>query len=410
MEFPARAFKRRRRVVEPLSVRIYVTASAGRNAPGALFLRISKAKVSDSLIMRVRAALAAIKDPASGRNIVAAGLVSGLSADDKGTVRFALEVPQGDRPRAEAMLEAAKKAAAGVSGVSAVSAVATAHAAAGAGRHSPAATESAHENPFGLKSRPRIETAGETLAGVKSVIAVASGKGGVGKSTIAANLAVALARQGFKVGLLDADIYGPSLPTLFGVKDKPVMRDAKIVPQEAFGVRLMSIGFLIDPEQAVAWRGPMVMGAVRQLISDVDWGELDYLLVDTPPGTGDTHISLIQTKRLSGAVIVSTPQEMALADMRRGVHLFRQTQTPVIGVIENMAWLEGPDGTRQYLFGEGGARKAAEALEAPFLGAVPLYPDLRQGSDDGLPLAASDHPAAEVFAALAEKIATAAKA
>ncbi len=371
--------------------------------------------MTDSLIMRVRAALSAIKDPASGRNIVAAGAVRGLSADDAGVVRFMLEVPDGDRARAEAMLEAAKKAAGAVSGVASVSAVATAHnaggasAPAGGGRPAPQQAQSAHENPFGLKKdKPRIEAAGEALDRVKSVVVIASGKGGVGKSTIAANLAVALAKQGLKVGLLDADIYGPSVPTLFGITDKPSMRDNKIMPMEAHGVKLMSIGFLIDPEQAVAWRGPMVMGAVRQLISDVDWGELDILLIDTPPGTGDTHISLIQTKRLSGAVIVSTPQEMALADMRRGVHLFRQTETPVIGVIENMAWLETPDGARQYLFGEGGARKAAEKLGAPFLGAAPLYPDLREASDAGLPLAAGAHPSAEVFAALAKKIADAA--
>jgi ATP-binding protein involved in chromosome partitioning len=362
--------------------------------------------------MRVRAALSSIKDPKSGRNIVAAGLVSGLAADGDGVVRFALEVPEGDRPRAEAMLEAARKAAASVEGVARVSAVATAHAAAGqpSARPAPAQAQSGHDNPFGLKTKPRIETAGEALAGVKSVVVVASGKGGVGKSTIAANLAVALARKGLKVGLLDADIYGPSVPTLFGLKDKPSMRDNKIVPLEAHGVKLMSIGFLVDPEQAVAWRGPMVMGAVRQLISDVDWGDLDILLIDTPPGTGDTHISLIQTKRLSGAVIVSTPQEMALADMRRGVHLFRQTETPVIGVVENMAWLEAPDGSRQYLFGEGGAEKAAEDLKAPFLGPVPLYPDLRQASDEGLPLAAADHPAAEIFGAIADRIAEAVSA
>ncbi len=373
--------------------------------------------------MRVRAALSAIKDPVSGRNIIASGAVRGLTADDKGVVRFTLEVPEGDRVRAEAMLEAAKKAAASAPGVSGVSAVATAHAAPrstpakpvpGIGgqapeRHPDPKMQSAHDNPIGLKNKPRIESAADALGGVKSIIAIASGKGGVGKSTVAANLAVALAKTGLKVGLMDADIYGPSLPTLFGITDKPVMRDNKIVPREAFGVKLMSIGFLVDPEQAVAWRGPMVMGAVRQLISDVDWGELDILLIDTPPGTGDTHISLIQTKRLTGAVIVSTPQEMALADMRRGVHLFRQTETPVIGVIENMAWLETPGGERQYLFGEGGARKAADALSAPFLGAVPLFPELRQASDDGLPIAARDHPAADIFADLADKIAAAAK-
>ncbi len=357
--------------------------------------------MSGSLILRVRAALSAIKDPASGRNIIASGAVSGLSADEEGKVRFTLEVPAGDRRAAEALLKAAEDAAAAAPGVTGVSAVATAHSE--AQPQQPA--KGGHDNPFGLKQKPRIEAAGDQLAGVKSMVAIASGKGGVGKSTVAANLAVALAARGLKTGLLDADIYGPSLPTLFGIDGKPQMRDNKIVPFEKFGVKLMSIGFLVDPDQAVAWRGPMVMGALRQLMSDVDWGELDILLVDTPPGTGDAHISLIQSKKLTGAVIVSTPQEMALADVRRGVHLFRQTETPVIGVIENMAWLEGPGGSKQFLFGEGGAERAAKDLGAPFLGAVPLYPDLRQASDDGLPVAATEHAAATAFDQLADQIA-----
>ena len=364
--------------------------------------------MSDSLLLRVRAALSAIKDPAKSGNIIASGAVRGLAADDGGRVRFTLEVDGVSREAVENLLNQAKQAANSVEGVSAVSAVATAHRPSSktptAHRHSPAATASAHENPFGLKGKSRVETAAETLTGVKTIIAVASGKGGVGKSTVAANLAVTLAAMGYKTGLLDADIYGPSLPTLFGLTSKPAMRDGKIIPSEAYGVRAMSIGLLIDPEQAIAWRGPMVMGAVRQLMSDVDWGSLDILLIDTPPGTGDTHLSLIQSKRLSGAVIVSTPQEMALADMRRGVQLFRQTQTPVIGVIENMAWLELADGTRQYIFGEGGARAAAETLDAPFLGAIPLYPELRQASDDGLPLAARDHPGTDIFREIAGRI------
>ncbi|WP_428409913.1 Mrp/NBP35 family ATP-binding protein [Hyphococcus sp.] len=362
--------------------------------------------MSGSLILRVRAALSAIKDPRSGRNIVAAGAVGGLSAGEDGKVRFTLDVPDGDRRAAESLLKAAEDAAKAVPGVTSVSAVATAHSKGAKPQEPP---RGGHDNPFGLKQKPRIETAGEALSGVKAMIAIASGKGGVGKSTVAANLAVSLSARGLKAGLLDADIYGPSLPTLFGIDQKPEMRDGKIVPFEAFGVKLMSIGFLLDPDQAVAWRGPMVMGALRQLMSDVDWGDLDILLVDTPPGTGDAHISLIQSKKLSGAVIVSTPQEMALADVRRGVQLFRQTETPVIGVIENMAWLEGPDGSKQFLFGEGGAERAAKDLGVPFLGPVPLYPDLRQASDDGQPVAATEHPAAKVFDRLAEDIAKFAK-
>jgi len=362
--------------------------------------------LSEPLVIRVRNALAGVVNPASGRNIVAEGAVQGLSAEPGGKVRFALQIDPSAQDEAARLLDAARKAAGAVSGVSSVSAVATAHAARGAAATpAPSRPAGGHDNPLGLKKRPRIEAAAETLSGVRHVVAVASGKGGVGKSTLAANLAVALAAAGRRVGLMDADIYGPSLPILFGLKDKPAMRDGKIVPPEAHGVRAMSMGLMVSEAQSLAWRGPMVMGAVRQLMSDVDWGELDILLVDTPPGTGDAHISLIQSKRLSGALIVSTPQEMALADVRRGVQLFRKTDTPVIGVVENMAWFELPSGERQYLFGRGGAEKAAAALEAPFLGAIPLYPELQQASDAGAPLAARrDHPAAAHFRQLAEKV------
>jgi len=322
-------------------------------------------------------------------------------SDDDGKVRFALEVAGGGAENADGLLAAAKNAALAVDGVSAVAAVATAHSAGAAPAPSPAG---GHANPLGVRKKPQIEQAAEAMAGVKHVIAIASGKGGVGKSTVAANLAVAMAAAGYKTGLLDADIYGPSLPTLFGLKDKARLRDGKIMPVEAHGVRAMSIGMLVDPDQALAWRGPMVMGALKQLMSDVDWGTLDVMLVDTPPGTGDAHLSLIQSKRLTGAVIVSTPQEMALADVRRGVALFRKTETPILGVIENMAWLETPDGARHYVFGKGGAARVAQELDAPFLGAVPLYPALREASDAGTPLAGSDHPAVKTFAQIADKI------
>ncbi len=355
--------------------------------------------MAEPLIFRVRAALGRVINPETGGNIIAEGAVQGLAADETGIVRFALDLPKTSRAQSESVLAAAKAAAEQVEGVASVSAVATAHGV----TQKPSAR--GHSNPFGLKTKPRIEEAGESLRDVKCVIAVASGKGGVGKSTVAANLAIALAALGFKTGLMDADIYGPSLPTLFGLSEKVKTRDGKIVPVDAHGVRAMSIGLLVDEDQALAWRGPMVMGAIRQLISDVDWGPLDVLLIDTPPGTGDAHLSLIQSKLLSGAIIVSTPQEMALADVRRGVSLFRKTDTPIIGVIENMAWLENENGPRQYLFGEGGAERAARELDAPFLGAVALFPDLRQASDDGRPISQRDHPAASAFNMIAEKIA-----
>jgi ATP-binding protein involved in chromosome partitioning len=370
-----------------------------RARPG--FSQKQRVILTQPLAIRVRNALAQVTNPKTGRNIVAEGLIQGLMSDDDGKVRFALEVTGGAED-ADGLLAAAKKAALAVEGVSAVAAVATAHSAGAA-----PAPAGGHDNPLGMRKKPQIEQAAEAMAGVKHVIAIASGKGGVGKSTVAANLAVALAAAGYKTGLLDADIYGPSLPTLFGLKDKAAMRDGKIMPVEAHGVRAMSIGMLVDPDQALAWRGPMVMGALKQLMGDVDWGVLDVMLVDTPPGTGDAHLSLIQSKRLTGAVIVSTPQEMALADVRRGVALFRKTETPILGVIENMAWLETPDGERHYVFGKGGAARVAQELDAPFLGAVPLYPALREASDAGTPLAGGDHPAAKTFAQIADKIITA---
>lgn len=353
--------------------------------------------MTEPLLIRIRNALSTVKRP-DGRDIVTSGAVQALTTDADGQVRFTLEIAAGEQSAAEGLLAAAKTAAVGVDGVASVSAVATAHSDAkpqqrGAG---------GHDNPFGLKRAPQVQE--DALGDVGTIIAVASGKGGVGKSTVAANLAVAFARAGKKTGFLDGDIYGPSAPTLFGVHGKAAMVGEKIQPVMAHGVSVMSIGFLVDPEQALAWRGPMVTGALKQLMRDVAWGPLDVLIIDTPPGTGDAHLSLIQSKRLSGAVIVSTPQEMALADVRRGVELFRKTNVPIIGVVENMAWLEASGGERTYLFGEGGAEKAAAASGAPFLSALPLYPDLRIASDAGRPLAGEDHPAADAFKNLAAKI------
>jgi ATP-binding protein involved in chromosome partitioning len=352
------------------------------------------------LLMRVRAALKTVARPGGG-DILTSGAVEGLSATSQGVVRFTLNGAKtgGD---VERVLFDAKAAAEKVAGVSRVAALATAH------RDAQAEPKAGgHDNPFGLEKKSKIEAAGAELKGVKNVIAIASGKGGVGKSTVAANLAVAFAQSGLKTGLLDADIYGPSLPTLFGLSGRPEIINGKIIPVEKFGVRSMSIGLLVDESQALAWRGPLVMGALRQLIADVEWGALDVLVVDTPPGTGDAHLSLAQSKRLTGAVIVSTPQEMALADVRRGVEFFRKVNVPIIGVIENMAWLEGANGEKTWLFGKGGAQKAAQDLGAPFLGALPIYPDLRIASDEGIPIAARDRdePSARAFRQFASKIA-----
>lgn len=242
------------------------------------------------------------------------------------------------------------------------------------------------------------------LPGVKNIIAVMSGKGGVGKSTVAVNLALGLAQEGARVGLLDADIHGPSIPMMLGLRDnRPMMKDVNgkgmIVPMEKFGIKTMSIGFLIDEKQAVIWRGPQVSSALRQFISDVHWEELDYLVIDMPPGTGDVHLTLVQSVPVTGAVIVSTPQPVAAADAKKAVIMLKQPQinVPVLGVVENMAYFtpaELPD-NRYYIFGKGGARQMAEQFDLPFLGEIPLVQSIREGGDKGLPAMMNDEPVAK---------------
>lgn len=243
---------------------------------------------------------------------------------------------------------------------------------------------------------------------VRNVVAVASGKGGVGKSTVAVNIAVALAQSGAKVGLLDADIYGPNVPTMMGVKRLPPQNDSgKLVPAEAYGVQLMSIGFLVKPGQPLIWRGPMLHSAIRQFLSDVAWDELDYLVIDLPPGTGDAQLSLAQSVPLSGGLIVTLPQAVSLEDARRGLEMFRELNVPILGVVENMSYLELPDGTRMDVFGAGGGEKLAEAAKVPYLGQIPMDPSVRVGGDTGAPVVASspDSAPARALRSLAEQVA-----
>ncbi|MFK7929317.1 MAG: Mrp/NBP35 family ATP-binding protein [Myxococcota bacterium] len=243
------------------------------------------------------------------------------------------------------------------------------------------------------------------LPGVKHIICVASGKGGVGKSTVAINLAVALQRQGLAVGLMDADIYGPSLPTMMGVNSRPLAdNDKKIVPVNAYGVRCLSIGMLVPAEQAIIWRGPMVMGALRQFLQDTRWGDLDVLVVDMPPGTGDAQLSLIQSVDISGAVIVTTPQKVALDDAIRGIAMFRQLDVPILGLVENMAWYELPDGTRDFVFGEGGGVRTAADNNTSVLGQLPLQTQLRASADAGQPAALRDDALGGIFADIASQV------
>jgi ATP-binding protein involved in chromosome partitioning len=224
---------------------------------------------------------------------------------------------------------------------------------------------------------------------IQNIVAVASGKGGVGKSTVAVNLAVALAQSGARVGLLDLDIYGPSIPTMFGMKETPnITAQRKLIPLERYGVKTISMGYIVNDDQAVIWRGPMVTKAVQQFFNDVEWGELDYLILDLPPGTGDIQLTLVQTIPLTGALIVSTPQEVALADARKGVAMFNKVNVPVLGIIENMAYFATDDvpGKKYYIFGQGGARRLAEELQVPFLGEIPLEEEVRSGGDEGNPV------------------------
>ena len=244
------------------------------------------------------------------------------------------------------------------------------------------------------------------LDGVRHIIAVASGKGGVGKSTVSANLATALARLGHAVGLLDADIYGPSVPTMMGATSKPIADQStrKILPVTAHGVKCLSMGQLVDPEEAMIWRGPMVMGAVRQFLQDGDWSGTDYLIIDLPPGTGDAQLTLIQAVELSGAIIVTTPQEVALADAVRGITMFRKLDVPLLGVVENMAWYELPDGTRDHVFGEDGGKRTAERYDTELLGQIPLQSALRASGDAGTPAALRDDGLGQAFTDLARRV------
>lgn len=253
------------------------------------------------------------------------------------------------------------------------------------------------------------------LPGVKNIIAVASGKGGVGKSTVSVNLALGLAQQGAKVGLLDADIYGPSVPIMLGIRDeRPMMTDVdgkgKIVPIEKYGIKAISIGLLVDEKQAVVWRGPMASSAIKQFITDVHWGDLDYLIIDLPPGTGDVHLTLVQSVPITGSVVVSTPQPVAAADAKKAIMMFKQPQIniPILGMVENMAYFtpeELPE-NKYYIFGKGGAQKMAEQFELPFLGEVPLIQGIREGGDNGLPAVLDDvNPAKDIFMDLASNVA-----
>ncbi len=337
-------------------------------------------------------ALAQVRYPGFTRDIVAFDVVKDLAVHE-GAVSFRIELGPGNPAVGGTIEREARAALTGLPGVTSV--------AIRIGAASPAAVPPRPTAPGALDA--------ELLPGVRHTIAVASGKGGVGKSTVAVNLAVGLAQRGARVGLLDADIYGPSIPLMMGVDERPSIDPTgrSIVPFDRFGVRFMSLGFLVDKDAAVIWRGPMVMKAIEQLLRDVAWGELDVLVVDMPPGTGDAQLTLSQRVRLSGAVIVTTPQDVALADAIKGVAMFRKVGVPILGIVENMSFFHCPHcGERSEVFGHGGGRREADRLDAPFLGEIPLDAAIREGGDAGRPVVSIDPASAlaKAFLSLADKV------
>lgn len=330
-----------------------------------------------------------------GGTLVSRDLVRALSVEG-GMVRFVIEVPDAAKAKAMGPLrDAAEAAVRALAGVTGVSVVLTAHGS--AAKPVPSLTIGGHPTP---------QAGPQPIAGIRRILAVGSGKGGVGKSTVSSNLAVALARAGRKVGLLDADIHGPSQPRMMGVTQRPASPDGKtIIPLKAHGVTMMSIGLMLKDGEAVIWRGPMLMGALQQLLGQVQWGELDVLIVDLPPGTGDVQLSLVQKVPVTGALIVSTPQDVALIDARRAINMFGKLKVPVLGLIENMSSYVCPNcGHEAHIFGHGGVAAEAAAIGVPFLGELPLSLDVRLGGDAGRPVAAGEGPVAAAYARLADRL------
>jgi ATP-binding protein involved in chromosome partitioning len=327
-------------------------------------------------------ALGRVQDPELHRDLVSLGMIKDLSLDG-GRVGFTVELTTPACPLRDQIEREARAAVLAIPGVSQVD--------------------------IQLTSNVRSDGRSRGLihAPIRNAVAIASGKGGVGKTTVAVNLSVALAQAGARVGLLDGDIYGPNVPTMMGLQTMPPPRDGKMTPAEAFGVKVVSMAFLAPPGQPLIWRGPMLHKAIRQFIADVAWGELDYLIVDLPPGTGDAPLSLAQSLPLSGGLIVTLPQQVSLDDARRGLEMFRTMDVPILGVVENMSYLELPDGTRYDIFGSGGGEKLAAATGVPFLGSLPMDARVRVGGDSGMPVVLSDpeSPVGQALEQLARSLA-----
>ncbi|MBB3266481.1 ATP-binding protein involved in chromosome partitioning [Azospirillum sp. OGB3] len=368
------------------------------------------AQVSEAQVLE---ALRTVVDPERGKDVVSLGMLSGLVVRD-GHVAFSIEVDPKRGAQAEPVRHAAEKAVESLPGVLSVTAVLTAHRPAGQGAAPQQGHGHAHGHSHGGQGHSHGHSHGQPaeqkplVPGVRAIVAVASGKGGVGKSTTASNLALAMAANGLKVGLLDADIYGPSMPRMLGISGRPTSRDGKILePMENYGIKVMSMGFLVAEDTPMIWRGPMVMSALQQMLRDVNWGTLDVLVVDMPPGTGDAQLTMAQQVPLAGAVIVSTPQDIALLDARKGLNMFRRVDVPVLGIIENMSYFCCPNcGHRTDIFSHGGARKEASDLGMEFLGEVPLHLDIRETSDQGQPIVVSQPESehAKVYRGIAKRL------
>jgi ATP-binding protein involved in chromosome partitioning len=347
--------------------------------------------MAEALEARVMAALAGIRNPRLENDLLSAGMIRDLAVTDQGGVSFTFLLAPEDPAT---LVREARSALQAIDGVRRDDIKINVTNPAGPARPSPSA--------------PSPPTpAGPEQPNLGRVLAISSGKGGVGKSTVAVNVAIALAQAGASVGVMDADIYGPNVPRMFGVFEKPPVVQGRIQPLEAHGVRLMSLGFLVERDAPAIWRGPIIMKIVTQFLRDVDWGELDYLIVDLPPGTGDAQLSLVQATQVAGAVIVTTPQEMAVGDALRGAKMFERVQVPVIGVVENMSGFTDPETGRRFdLFSSGGGRRLADELGVPLLGTVPLQPGLAEQADNGQPVlvASPQSPAAESLRGIAAEL------
>ncbi|MBE0545201.1 MAG: Mrp/NBP35 family ATP-binding protein [Verrucomicrobia bacterium] len=339
----------------------------------------------------IKNALKAVKYPGYSRDIVSFGLVKEISAAN-GAVSVSLQLTSASAEAAQQIKSESERALGALPGVQHVH-VEVKQPAAAAG-----APASGTPSPWANQNR---------VPGIKRIVAVASGKGGVGKSTVSVNLACALQHLGARVGLLDCDIYGPSIPLMMGIHERPgLSADEKMIPPSSHGVKLMSMGFLLDGDQPVIWRGPMIQRTIQQFVGVVEWGELDFLLVDLPPGTGDAQLSLCQTVPLDGGVIVTTPQEASLGVVRKGIAMFEKVNVPILGIVENMSYFTAPNGERVEIFGHGGGRAEAERQKLPFLGEVPLFTEIREGGDRGVPVVVSapDQTAGQAFLRVAEAV------